>query len=68
MLVAATLASWATSGSLAGFASAHQQLPLLMAAALKEHSLPIKLCACITHFPAMLRDLDARLAWSDAFR
>ena len=66
MLVAATLAGWVTSGSLSGFASAHQQLPLLVAAALKEHVLPIELSACITTFPAMLRDLDARLAWSDA--
>ena len=66
MLVAATLASWATSGSLSGFASVHQQLPLLVSAALKEHALPIELCACVMEFPAMLRDLDARLAWSDA--
>ena len=66
MLVAATLATWATSGSLAGFAPAHQQLPLLVTAALKEHSLPVELSACITAFPAMLRDLGARLAWSDA--
>ena len=65
-LVAATLARWATSGSLSGFASAHQQLPLLVAVALKEHVLPIELCACIADFPAMLRDLDARLARSDA--
>ena len=47
MLVAATLAGWATSGSLSGFASAHQQLPLLVAAALKEHVLPIEMSACI---------------------
>ena len=67
MLVAATLVGWATSGSLAGFASAHQQLlPLLVAAALKEHVLPIELSACITAFPAMLRDLGAHLAWGDA--
>ena len=66
MLVAATLAVWATSGSLSGFSAAHQQLPLLVSSALKEHALPIELCACMTEFPAMLNDLDARLAWSDA--
>ena len=65
-LVATTLAVWATSGSLSGFSAAHQQLPLLVSAALKEHALPIELCACVTVFSAMLRDLDARLAWSDA--
>ena len=66
MLVAETLASWATAGSLAGFATAHRRLPLLVSEALKEHVLPVELTASITAFPAMLRDLDARLAWSDA--
>ena len=66
MLVAETLASWATSGSLASFATAHRRLPLLVSEALKEHALPIELSAAITAFPAMLRDLDARFAWSDA--
>ena len=66
MLVAETLASWATSGSLAGFATAHRRLPLLVSEALKENALPIELSAAITAFPAMLRDLDARFAWSDA--
>ena len=61
MLVAETLAAWATTGSLSGFASAHQRLPLLVAEALKEHVLPIELSASIMAFPAMLRDLDARL-------
>ena len=62
MLVAETLASWSTTGSLSGFASAHQRLPLLVSEALKEHVLPIELSAAIMAFPAMLRDLDARLA------
>ena len=66
MLVAETLASWATAGSLASFATAHRRLPLLVSEALKEHILPVQLTASITAFPAMLRDLDARLAWSDA--
>ena len=66
MLVAETLASWATAGSLASFATAHRRLPLLVSEALKEHVLPIQLSASITAFPAMLRDLDARFAWSDA--
>ena len=66
MLVAETLASWATAGSLASFATAHRRLPLLVSEALKEHVLPIQLSAAITAFPAMLRDLDARFAWSDA--
>ena len=66
MLVAATLAVWATSGSLSAFSAAHQQLPLLVCAAFKQHALPIELCACITAFPDMLQDLDARLSWSDA--
>ena len=66
MLVAETLASWATSGALATFATAHRRLPLLVSEALKEHVLPIELSAAITAFPAMLRDLDARFAWSDA--
>ena len=66
MLVAETLASWATAGSLASFAAVHQRLPLLVSEALKEHVLPIELTAAITAFPAMLRDLDARIAWSDA--
>ena len=52
MLVAAMLAGWATSGSLSGFATARQQLPLLVSAALKEHALSIELCACIIEFPA----------------
>ena len=66
MLVADALASWATAGSLANFAAVHQRLPLLVSEALKEHVLPVQLSAAITAFPAMLRDLDARLAWSDA--
>ena len=66
MLVAEALASWATAGSLANFAAVHQRLPLLVSEALKEHVLPVQLSAAITAFPAMLRDLDARLAWSDA--
>ena len=66
MLVAATLAVWATSGSLSAFSAAHQQLPLLVCAAFKQHALPIELCACITAFPDMLQDLGARLSWSDA--
>ena len=66
MLVATTLAVWATSGELSGFSSAHQQLPLLVSAAFKELVLPIELCACTTQFPAMLRDLGTRSAWSDA--
>ena len=66
MLVADALASWATAGTLASFAAVHQRLPLLVSEALKEHVLPIQLSAAITAFPAMLRDLDARLAWSDA--
>ena len=35
MLVAETLASWSTTGSLSGFASAHRWLPLLVSQALK---------------------------------
>ena len=66
MLVAETLASWATAGSLASFATAHRRLPLLVSEALKDHVLPVQLSASITAFPAMLRDLDARFAWSDA--
>ena len=66
MLVADALASWATAGTLASFAAVHQRLPLLVSEALKEHVLPIQLSAAITAFPAMLRDLDARLAWSGA--
>ena len=66
MLVAETLATWSTTGSLAGFASAHRRLPLLVSEALKEHVLPIELSAATMAFPAMLRDLGARLAWSDA--
>ena len=66
MLAASTLAVWATSGSLSGFSAVHQQLPMLVSEALKEHSLPIELCACIVKFPEMLRDLDVRVAWSDA--
>ena len=66
MLVAEALASWAASGALATFATAHRRLPLLVSEALKEHVLPIELSAAITAFPAMLRDLDARFAWSDA--
>ena len=66
MLVAETLASWATAGSLASFATAYRRLPLLVSEALKEHVLPVQLSASITAFPAMLRDLDARFAWSDA--
>ena len=54
MLVAGTRASWATIGSLAGFASAHRRLPLLVSEALKEHVLPIELTASIMAFPAML--------------
>ena len=61
MLVAEALASWSTTGSLAGFASAHR-LPLLVSEALKEHVLPIELSASIMVLPAMLRDLGARLA------
>ena len=68
VLVADALAGRATSGSLSGFASAHQRLPLLVSEALKEHVLPIELSACITAFPAMLRDLNARLAWSQGER
>ena len=59
MLVTAPLAAWACSGS------AHRQLPLLVVVALKEHVLPSELSAAITAFPAVLRDLGARLAWSD---
>ena len=66
MLVAATLAAWACSGALSNFGSAHRQLPLLVASALKRHVLPIELAKTITAFPAMLCDLDARLAYSDA--
>ena len=66
MLVAETLAAWASSGELSCFASAHRRLPLLVAEALKEHVLPIELSACILAFPAILRDLGARLAWSQA--
>ena len=66
MLVAATLAVWSTSGSLSGLSAVHQQLPLLVCAAFKKHALPIELCACVTDFPDMLLDLDARHAWSDA--
>ena len=66
MLVAETLATWPTTGSLAGFLSAHRRLPLLVSEALKEHVLAIELSAAIMAFPAMLRDLGARLAWSDA--
>ena len=66
MLVATTLAVWATSGSLSGLSAVHQQLPLLVCAAFKKHALPIELCACVTDFPDMLLDLDARHAWSDA--
>ena len=65
MLIAATLAAWASSGALSGFVSAHQQLPLLMAEALEEHALPNELTAAITTFPTMLRDLGARHAWSN---
>ena len=55
MLVAATLAAWASSGALSNFGSAHRHLPLLVAAALKRHVLPmIELSAAITAFPAML--------------
>ena len=61
MLVATTLAVWATFGEISGFSSAHQQLLLLVSAAFKEHALPIELCACMTAFPAMLRDLGARV-------
>ena len=61
MLVAETLATWPTTGSLAGFLSAHRRLPLLVSEALKEHVLAIELSAAIMAFPAMLRDLDARL-------
>ena len=46
-----------------GFAP--RQLPLLVASALKRHVLPIELSAAITAFPAVLRDLGARLVWSD---
>ena len=66
MLVATTLAVWSTSGSLAGLSAVHQQLPLLVCAAFKKHSLPIELYACNMEFPDMLLDLDVRLAWSDA--
>ena len=66
MLVAETLASWSTTGSLSGFVSVHRRLPLLVSEALKDHVLPIELSASIMAFPAMLRDLGARLAWSDA--
>ena len=59
MLVAATLAAWASSGALSGFVSAHRQLPLLVAEALEEHALPNELTAAITAFPTMLRDLGA---------
>ena len=62
MLVAETLASWATAGSLASFATAHRRLPLLVSEALKDHVLPVQLSGSITAFPAMLRDLDARFA------
>ena len=65
MLVAAALAAWVSSGALSSSGSAHRHLPLLVATALKEHVLPIELSAAITVFPAMLRDLGARLAWSD---
>ena len=66
MLVATTLAVWSTSGSLAGLSAVHQQLPLLVCAAFKKHSLPIELYACNMEFPDMLLDLDVRHAWSDA--
>ena len=66
VLVAATLAAWASSGALSNFGPAHRHLQLLVATALKEHVLPIELSAAITVFPAMLRDLGARLAYSDA--
>ena len=65
MLVADTLASWATTGALASFASVHQRLPLLVAGALKRHGLPTELSAAIMDSPGMLCDLGARLAWSD---
>ena len=65
MLVATTLAVWSTSGSLAGLSAVHQQLPLLVCAAFKKHSLPIELRECNMEFPDMLLDLDARHAWSD---
>ena len=41
MLIAETLASWATTGSLTIFATQHRRLPLLVSEALKEHALPI---------------------------
>ena len=65
MLVATALAVWATSGSLSGFSAVHQQLPLLVCAAFK-HALSFELCACVTEFPDVLHDLDARHVWSDA--
>ena len=43
MLVTEALASWSTTGSLAGFATAHRRLPLLVSEARKEHVLPIEL-------------------------
>ena len=66
MLVAATLAAWASSGALSNLGSAHRHLPLLVATTLKERVLPVELSSAVTVFPAMLRDLDARLAYSDA--
>ena len=66
MLVAATIAAWASSGALSNLGSAHRHLPLLVATALKERVLPIELSAAVAVFPAMLRDLGACLAYSDA--
>ena len=68
MLVAATLAAWACSIALSSFGSAHRQLLLLVASALKRLVLPIELSVAITAYPAILHDPASRGATRTKYR